>query len=244
MFKKCLFLVVLALVIISCQFTETLVMNEDGSGKMSVSMDLSEMMAFGGMTDDTTTFKMDTLVSMKEFLAEKKDSISQLPAAEQQKLKKMESFNIRMFADSDTNEMVMDVFTNFKSIEEANDIMNGLEQTSNFMSGVGDVKVEKDESSSDAMGVNYSYENGVFKRDAYIKNVEKHKQQIDSIGQAESFMSSAKYRLKYTFPRKIKKTSNNEATFSLDGKTVEVEASFIAYMKDPDVLDLEVELEN
>jgi hypothetical protein len=54
MFKRVVYSVVLAFTIVSCQFTETLVLNEDGSGIMSIEMDMSEMMAFGAMGADTT----------------------------------------------------------------------------------------------------------------------------------------------------------------------------------------------
>ena len=56
-------------------------------------------------------------------------------------------------------------------------------------------------------------------------------------------VSELKYTLKYTFPRKIVKSSIDDATYSLDAKTIEVTRSFVAYMKDPNVLDLEIELE-
>ena len=62
--------------------------------------------------------------------------------------------------------------------------------------------------------------------------------------QAEGFMGTMVYKLKYTFPKKIVKSSIEDARFSLDGKTIEVESTFLEYLKNPDVLDLEVELEN
>ncbi len=75
------------------------------------------------------------------------------------------------------------------------------------------------------------------------KNEKLHQQQVDSLKQGEAFMGGSNYTLKYTFPKKIKKTSNSEATFSEDRKTVTVQKSFIEYFKNPDLLDLEVELE-
>ena len=39
------------------------------------------------------------------------------------------------------------------------------------------------------------------------------------------------------------KASAKDAKLSLDGKTIEIERSFLAYLKNPDILDLEVELE-
>jgi hypothetical protein len=129
-------------------------------------------------------------------------------------------------------------------VEETNDLMDGFGETTGYLPSMGeDMKLNKDDSSADIMGVTYAFKNGKFKRDAYIKSKEKHKIQMDSMKNAESWMSSMKYHLKYTFPRKIVKSSIEDATYSLDGKTLEVERSMIEYMKNPDVLDLEVELE-
>jgi hypothetical protein len=230
----------------SCQFTETMVMNEDGSGTMTVEVNMSEMMAFGASAVmDSTQMKIDTIIKMKDFLEEKKDSISKLSMEDQKKLKKFENFNVRINMNSETSEMVYDISTKFKSISEANDILNGLEQAGNFMPSMGSNSQEgPKESSPEIIGVNYSFEKGIFKRDAYIKDKELHQQQVDSLKQSEAFMSGSNYTLKYTFAKKIKKTSNAEAAFSEDRKTVTVEKPFLEYLKNPDLLDLQVELEN
>lgn len=246
MIQKLLFISAFAFTVISCQFTETMVMNDDGSGTMSVEVNLNEMMAFGGAAvTDSMTVKMDTIISMKQFMEEKKDSISQLSANEQQKLRKLENYNIHMKMNSETSEMVYDISTKFKDISEANDILNGLEQASNLMPNTdANTQETKKEDSPEIIGVNYSYKKGVFKRDAYIKDKVLHQQQVDSMQQAEAFMGGSNYKLNYTFPKKIKKASNPEATFSDDKKTVSLQTTFIAYFKNPDLLDLEVELEN
>lgn len=245
MIQKLLFIFALAFTVTSCQFTETMVMNEDGSGTMSVEVNLNEMMAFGGAAvTDSMKVKIDTIVYMKQFLEEKKDSISKLSASEQAKLTKLENFNIHMKMDSETSEMIYDISTQFKSVAEANDILSGLEQASNLMPDQdSNTEVKKEEDSPEVIGVNYSFKNGIFKRDAYIKDEKQHQQQVDSMKQAEAFMGGSNYTLNYTFPKKIKKTSNPEATFSADKKTVSVQAPFTAYFKNPDLLDLEVELE-
>ena len=238
-------LLILAFTFVSCQFTETMVINEDGSGTMTVEVNLNEMMAFGGSAmADTLAVKMDTIVNIKQFLEEKRDSISKLSASEQQKLKKLENFNIHMKMDSETSEMVYDISTNFKDVGEANDMLNGLEAAGNLMPNPdSNTEVKKEEDSPELIGVNYSFKKDIFKRDAYIKDKVMHQKQMDSLKQAEAFMGGSKYTLKYTFPKKIKKTSNPEATFSADGKTVTIQQPFIEYFKNPDLLDLEIELE-
>lgn len=245
MIKKLFFLIVMATTIISCQFTETMVLNEDGSGRMSIELNMDDFMAMGGSSMDSVATKIDTTVYMKELLKEKKDSISQLPKAEQDRLKKMENFNIHIKMDTETSEMGFDVHTDFRTINEANDLMNGITQAGNLMPSDDEITSDdnQDEAPSDVIGVSYSFKNGVFKRDAYVKDEKLHKQQLDSLKSTEDFLTGMNYTLSYTFPRPVKNASNAEASLSLDGKTITVVAGFIDYMKDPDLLDLEVELE-
>ena len=242
---KLLVLLSLAFTVLSCQFTETMVLNEDGSGSMAIEVNLNEMMAFGGAAMvDSTVVKMDTIVNMKLFLEEKRDSISKLPAKEQLKLKKLENYKIHLKMDSEASEMVYDISTNFMNVGEANDMFNGLEQASDLMPNPdSNTEIKKEEDSPELIGVNYSFKKNIFKRDAYIKDKAMHQKQVDSLKQAEAFMGGSNYTLKYTFPKKIKKTSQPGATFSADRKTMTVQKSFIEYFKNPDLLDLEVELE-
>lgn len=247
MFQKIIFLFVLSISLVSCQFTETLVLNEDGSGRMSVEMDLSEMLAFdvgGSEKKDTTLVKMDTIISMRKLLEEKKDSISTLSFSEQKKLESLEDFSINMVMDTEAQQMVFKLFTNFNSINQANDIFNKFSKSSS-MSPVLDKKMKGDdkEIENDVIGVNYSYKKRKFIRDAYVKDIEKHQKQVDSMKSTESFLKEMTYTLNYTFPRKIKKVSNPNAQINEDGKSLILKIGFTDYFKNPDVLDLEVELE-
>jgi hypothetical protein len=244
MFLKGLFLFLLTISLISCQFTETIVFNEDGSGKMSIEMDMGEMMAFGGESTDSIATKKDTLIFIKDILEEKKDSISKLPQAEQKKLRRMKNYEMRMKIDSEKDELLFNLAVDFKSIERATGLLEGFGDSMSLMPSAGeDLKFDSEQGKSDAIGVDYSFKKGMFKRDAFIKDEQKYKMQIDSLKGSESWLQNMKYTLKYTFPRKIVKSSIDDATYSLDAKTIEVTRSFIAYMKDPDILDLEVELE-
>ncbi|KAA3623517.1 MAG: hypothetical protein DWP94_05835 [Flavobacterium sp.] len=243
--KQILVLILVTFSLVSCQFNETMVLNEDGTGRMSLSMDLSEMMAFGGeMSQDSTFTKQDTIVSLKDIFEEKKDSIMKLSKAEQKRLKSIESYKIHMVSDPEDNKLIVDVFSDFKDVSEANNLMQGFEQTESLLPGNNSSGTDDDGPESELLGVSFTYKKGVFKRDAFIKDKERHKSQLDSLKQAESFMSSMKYKIKYTFPRRIKKASVEDATYSLDGKTIELERNFLDYFKNPDVLDLEIELEN
>ncbi|QAA81769.1 hypothetical protein EI546_08565 [Aequorivita sp. H23M31] len=243
MFQKLFLLAILSLFLASCQFTESLVLNEDGSGTISVEVNLNEMMAFGAMGGDSVVTKMDTIIYMKQFLEEKKDSIATLPKGEQMKLKKLENFNIHLKINTEASEMEYDIATTFKSIEEVDDLMNALNQAGNFVPGMDQNQKKDEPDSPDIIGVRYSFDKGVFKRDAYIKDKTRHQKEVDSLKQSEAFLGGVFYTLSYKFPRPIKKVSDPEATLSNDKKGLTLKKSFIDYFKNPDLLDLEVELE-
>jgi len=221
-------------------------MNADGTGRMSLSVDLSEMMAFGGeLSKDSSFVKQDTVIKFKDILKEKKDSIAQLPETEQARLRKMENYSLRIVSDSETNFMKIDIFTSFKNVNEANDLMKGFEESGSYMPGGNDLSVTDDSSSEpEIIGVNYSFEKGIFKRDAFIIDEVRHKAQLDSMKPIESFMGGMMYKIKYTFAKRIKSSSAEDATYSLNGRTIELEHSFLDYFKNPDVLDITVELED
>ncbi|MFK5983192.1 MAG: hypothetical protein QM499_09780 [Flavobacteriaceae bacterium] len=244
MLRKITALLVLTFTFISCQFTETMTLNEDGSGRMTVSMDLSEMMGMmGDMEKDSTMVKTDTIISFKDVFKEKKDSISQLPTEEQQKLKTLENYSIHMNIDPEAKKMIVDIFTDFDDVSESNDLMKAFEEMDGVVPSMGGGNSKEEDGNDNNVGVKYSFKRGVFKRDSYIIDLEKHKAQVDSITSIESFMSAMTYKIKYTFPRKIKSASVEDALFSSDGKTIEFERSFVDYIKNPDVMDLEVKLE-
>ena len=244
--KFLLSILLTATLLMSCQFKESMVMDENGQGRISVQIDLAEMMAFtGGFDADSTMTKQDTIITFKDFLVEKKDSIATLPLAEQERLKALENYALHMFIDPEAEEMLMNLYLDFDDISEANDIFRGFEQAGALIPGNA-VNIGGDASKSDeqVIGVKYEFKKNIFKRDSYIIDQVAYQAKMDSIGPVEAFLSGVEYTLEYTFPRKIKSASVEDATFSLDGKTISVRRKFIDYMKNPDILDLEVSLEN
>ena len=138
--------------------------------------------------------------------------------------------------------MMFDLFSEFKNVNEVNDAFSAFQDASslgpNASPQTGTMKP-----SEQATEVNYTFKKNKFTRTAKIVDQELFQQQVDSLQSAEMFLSGSTYTLKYHFPKKIKSTTVEEATFSQDGKTLIYEVNFLDLMKDPSVLDLEVELE-
>jgi hypothetical protein len=55
----------------------------------------------------------------------------------------------------------------------------------------------------------------------------------------ESMSSMLKYKTTYVFPKRIKKVNNEKATFSLDGKTMNIEYGFFDIISNPEIISSE-----
>ncbi|WP_179319152.1 hypothetical protein [Winogradskyella helgolandensis] len=237
----------------SCQFSENIYINEDGSGTVKFSMDASEMMDVLEQLGDDASGEMskavDSTIVFKDFLVEYKDSIENLSLKEQEKIKAMEDYKLHMVMDPDKKKMFFDIETDFDNANELRDMYKAM---NNFNSLKGD------ETASDnlplspfsSMGnegstlVSYSYDGKVFKRSAEIIDVEKHQQSLDSIDKSAMMLGSSKYRINYHFPKAVKSFSKQGAMYSEDRKTVTYEVAFIDMLKNPELLDIEVVLED
>lgn len=248
--KRVKFLAVILVVglTVACNFTEEIYFNDDGSGKLNIHFDGNEMMAMVASMDSTSTPEkaIDSTLVFKDLLEEKKDSIAQLSLEEQAKLKKLEPFSIRMVVDEEQGMMNFDMFSDFKNVEEVNDAFNAFQDASLMNPPPGGDKQQPSPmgTNNQTTQVKYNFTGNSFKRTIEIVDEELFKKGLDSMQSAEMFLSGSTYTFKYHFPRKVKATNVENATFSLDGKTMTYEVDFLQMMKDPESIVIEVELEN
>ncbi|MEW2923233.1 MULTISPECIES: hypothetical protein [Flavobacteriaceae] len=239
-----LILAFVAIFTYSCNFTEEIHLQEDGSGKLSINFDGSELMEMAGDQMVKENEKpIDSIISFKDLLEEKKDSIAQLSPEEQAKLKKLEPFNMHMVMNPEEKVMKFDLFSNFKNVNEVNDAFNTFREASLMGPKSQPEQATPMPMSEQSTQVTYTFAKNTFSRTAKIIDEELFQQNIDSLQGSEMFLSGSTYTLKYHFPRRVKSTTAEEATFSADGKTMIYEVSFLEMMKDPKLLDIEVELE-
>ncbi len=242
-FKKVLLAVFLTVLFVACNFTEEIYFNTDGSGKMSIGFDGSEMMSMIPESDSLETEEViDSTLVFKDFLREKKDSIAQLPKEEQEKLKKLEPFSMHMVVDAPNGIMNFEMFSDFKQVSDVNDAFNAFQNASKMGPSATDKPVPQN-SGNDATEVEYSFKKNLFVRETKIKNKEMFQKSLDSLESAEMFLGSSTYTFKYHFPKRVKSTNVEEATFSMDGKTMIYEVNFLDMLKDPESIRIEVELE-
>ncbi|MFI0430517.1 hypothetical protein [Mariniflexile sp. HMF6888] len=243
-----LFCLVIFITLFSCQFSENIYINADGSGKMEFSFDGSQLMQMAGdKIGENQEKAIDSTFSFKELFDTMRDSISKLSEEEQQKIKSLEPFNMHMVMDPKTSKMTFDMFTDFKKVSELQDMFKAMKSFGDLK---GNEKASGENNPFSSFGgdgtteLDYNYDGKIFKRTARIIDKEAYKQVTDSLGQMAMMFGSSTYKLNYHFPKPIKSVSNETAMFSSDRKSFTVEFDFMDYIANPEALNLEVVLED
>ncbi|MFX0558552.1 hypothetical protein ACOCEA_17250 [Maribacter sp. CXY002] len=240
---KVLLAIVIAILFVACNFTEEIYFKTDGSGKLNIGFDGSEMMQMIPETDSIVSEGViDSTLVFKDFLREKKDSIAKLPLEEQANLEKLEPFSLHMQVDATNGIMNFEMFTNFMEVSEVNDAFNTFQNASTMGPAASGKPMAKN-GGNEATQVDYTFTGNTFSRKTVIKDQKLFQKSIDSLQSAEMFLSGSTYTFRYHFPKKVKFTNVDEATFSMDGKTMIYEVNFLEMMKDPESIHIEVELE-
>lgn len=228
----------------SCNFTEEIYLNADGSGRMSINFDGSEFMEMAGDgLLGTKEEDLDSIISFKHLLEERKDSIATLPLAEQEKLKQLEPFNLHMVVNAEQKAMRVSMYRDFGLIAEVNDAFNAF-QNVNALDPKGAAPSGFMGVDGESTEVDYTFTGNSFRRDTRITDPALHQSKVDSLKSSEMFLAGSTYTFKYHFPRRIKKVNVEGATFSMDGKTMIYEVNFLEMMRSPETMSIAVELEH
>jgi len=241
--KQSIFLFLSSILLISCVFTEELHLKNDGSGTYAFKMDMSEMMeSMKGMSTKDSIEEnkvLDTIVYFKDILAEQKDSISKLKPDEREVLEALKDFTMRMQVDENKGKMLMNFGLDFNDIA---DLKNMSEKIAKAQSLSDKKKASKNMPFNN--DIDYSFKGNVFKRRVNLKKLSKEKSDDfeKMMTQSSAFMEGSTYRILYHFEKEIKNVSLKSAVLSNDRKTLTIEMPMDTVMKNPKLLDFEVEL--
>lgn len=166
----------------SCKITETLLINEDGSGKFNYEMDASPLMEMGGgdfgASEDSKSKRkkrkgaevrekkmVDSTFMFKDVFADKQDSIATLSPEEQERFRKMENFGIRILMNEEAKQMSYSLFSDFKNIDELKDMTSPVKTLKE--SGIAPNKGMTDAAKAEAQesaSTSYYYDGKTFKK--------------------------------------------------------------------------------
>ncbi|SHH03422.1 hypothetical protein [Winogradskyella jejuensis] len=244
----------------SCDVTETIVFNQDGSGEFISTFDMGEMMAqmkaMGGDTENKEKGKvMDTTMIFADMMETYKDSIAALPEDKQATFEAIKDMYMTMKMDEDSGEMNMGIGMKFKSIEDLKGIQEKIKKAQSINQQADQVDMMKNQSPLGALEggnnkVDYNMTAKGFSRKTTV--AEKTEEQIDELNSLLSeevdemskeflkYFEASKYTVKLVFPKKVKSVSVEGAEISNGGKTVTYVASWMDYIKNPELLDVDV----
>jgi len=135
---KILALTILTLSVISCQLTEKLNINEDGSGTYKLNIDMTAMMAAMKKMGDSTDIKssnpeiIDSIIDFKTFINEYKDSIAKLSKEEQEKLNALKDMKLHIAMNEETGVFIMDFIFDFQSVNELKNLQEKISLANSF----------------------------------------------------------------------------------------------------------------
>jgi len=227
----------------SCQITETITINPDGSGHIEVVQlrDENSYMQLAGEEYSRENVFQDTTYVFKEYIDKYKENFIKYQSEEQQLFQKYANVKVHLKKSSFEKEYKNELSLHFKKVSEIPD----LYKTENYASDIQHNYALTAE--NHYFKIEYNFDGKIFKRSVFITNIaelEKSKQESEKF--VEKYGSSKlvqSYILKYHFPKNIQSVSNSKAIISSDKKSLTLEFLLSDFSRNPEMTNLEVVLE-
>lgn len=134
--KKFSLAILVSFSLISCSISEQILFNEDGSGKLTYTVDMSKMIALSKDLDksnemtkelaEDTEKDMDTVFDIKDVLAKRALDGKPLTPEQLKNMESMKNYTFRMYVNKAKSEMKYTMTTDFKSIAEVGNVGSAL----------------------------------------------------------------------------------------------------------------------
>ncbi|PBJ06790.1 hypothetical protein [Flavobacterium sp. ACN6] len=227
----------------SCQITETITINPDGSGDIELVQlrDENSYMQVAGESYSRENIFQDTTFIFKEYINKYNENFVKYKTDEQQLFQKYANVKVHLKKSSFEKEFKNVLSLHFNKVSEIPD----LYKTEDYASDIQHNYALTAE--NHYYRIEYDFDGKVFKRKISIINtaeLEKAKQEAAKF--TERYGSSKMiqtYILKYHFPNNIKSVSNPKAVISSDKKFFTLEFLLSDFYGNPEITNLEVVLE-
>ncbi|MBW1656838.1 hypothetical protein [Flavobacterium quisquiliarum] len=240
---KYLLIVLILILASSCQITETITINSDGSGDIEIVQQREEnsYMQLAGEEYSKENVFQDTTYVFKDYIAKYKENFAKYKPEEQQLFQKYANVKAQIKRSSYEKEFRTAFALHFDKVSEIPDLFKTEDYTSDIQHNYALTAEEH------YFRIGYEFDGKTFKRSVSIINtaeLEKAKSQAENF---EKKYGSSKlvqsYLLKYHFPKKIKSVSNSKAVINSDKKSLTLEFKLSDCLRNPEMTNLEVILE-
>lgn len=233
----------LLLLVASCQVTETLHLNEDGSGDLEVIMlrDEQSYMQLAKEEYSKEDVYRDTLFYFKDYYKKYAETFDRTGKEDQDVYYKYAAVKVHKKQSSYEKEFKTTISQNFKEVSDLVD----LYKAENY---ADDIKFNYSLAAEEYYyKVSYDYDGNRFNRNVKIIDSSHFKTQVAYIENLKTYYKGYKltqsFVLDYHFPRKIKSVSNALDKISTDEKSLKIEFLLTDCLQNPEITNLEVNLE-
>ena len=240
--KRYLFLL-LVLLTVSCQVTETIHLNADGSGSIELNhlRDENSYMQIARENYSKEDIFRDTTYVFGDYIKKHQETFSRTPIADQKVFLRYSDVKVHRKASSYDKEFKTTYTQNF---QKASDIVD-LSKTDHYLD---DIKNNYALSAEEHYyKVCYDFTGNRFSRIVTIIDTLEQKKEFDKIEKLKAEYKGYKlvqnYILNYHFPRKIQSVSNPLAKISDDRKSLSLQFLLSDCLQNPVSTNLEVILE-
>lgn len=240
---KYLLVLLFFILLSSCQITETITINADGSGDVEV-VELREensYMQLAGEEYGKENIFQDTTYIFKDYINKYNENFLKYLPEEQQLFQKYANVKVHLKKSSFEKEYKTEFFLPFNKVSEIPDLFKTEDYASDIQHNYA-LTAE-----NHYFRISYDFDGKTFKRSISIINTadfEKAK------GDSEKFKAkygssklTQSYVLKYHFTKNIKSVSNSKAIIGSDKKSLTLEFQLADCLKDPESTNLEVILD-
>ncbi|KVV14260.1 hypothetical protein [Flavobacterium sp. TAB 87] len=241
---KTLFLGLTMLFFSSCQVTETLVINSDGSGEITIEelrVENSYMKLAGENYSREDVF-VDTTTVFKEYIFKYIENYLKYLPEERNLFDRYNDVLLSTKKSSFDKEFIDQTSLAFKEVSAIPDLYKAKNYADDIKFNYA-LTAEKH-----YYKVQYEFDGTTFKRKVIITNenlLQEQQEQIDLIIKKIAGQNLIEeYVLRYQFPRKIKSVSNSKAVISSDKKSIHLTFLLTECLRNPESTAVEVILEN
>lgn len=225
----------------SCQITETININSDGSGNIDIYTlrDENSVNQLGRQNFGSEKFR-DTIFTFQDYIRKYQETFVRFSKADQALFTEHANVKMHIKVDPIQMENFNRVSVDFKKIDEVPNVYETL--------GLANSLKENYPIWKKSYKIKYSFDGVIFKRSLQIMDQENFDKDQKEWEERRKIYSKYKlvqsYILNYHFPRKIKSVSNEKAIISSDKKSLTVEFQLSDCLQNPKITDLEVVLES
>lgn len=240
---KFLVLLLLILFTTSCQLSEMIYIEADGSGTIQTSSLLDEQSYLKlvlGAYNNEEVFQ-DTTFVVKDFIAKHSETFNRISETDKAVFRKYNEVQVHIKNSSYEKEFRTTISQKFEAVNGIVDLYKTTEYVSDIRNNYA-LSAEEH-----YYKVNYFFDGKVFNRNIIITDDAELKKQIARIDSLKTKYGKLdllqNYRLEYHFPRRIKTVSNPNASIEADHKSLILNFLLSDCLQNPESTNLEVILE-